>query len=111
MPYVKNYPQYEDVNFLASGDVNSMTYQIDDAGVVADSEGRKIVPAGSVYPANDETAIGITYTPTDVTHGPTPGAVLIRAWILEERLPVAPSTAAKAALASNSLIRFKQSVQ
>lgn len=107
--YVKNY-ETKEVNFLASADVVSFTYQIPDTGVTANSEGRKIVPAGTVYPANDATAIGITYTDTDVTEGPAPGAVLVDAWILEARLPVAPSTEAKTALAENSNIKFKQSV-
>lgn len=108
--YVKKYAQIKEVNFLASADVTSFTYQVEDTGVTADAQGRKIVPAGTVYPANDATAIGITYTDTDVTEGPQPGAVLVDAWILEARLPVVPSADAKTALAANSQIKFKKSV-
>lgn len=108
--FVKKYAQINEVNFLASADVTSFTYQVEDTGITADAQGRKIVPAGTVYPANDATAIGITYTDTDVTEGPQPGAVLVEAWILEARLPVAPSADAKTALAANSQIKFKKSV-
>lgn len=110
MPYVKDYGKAEEINFLASSKVVSATYQISNAGVVANAQGRKIVSAGTVYPKNDATAIGIVYTDTDVTEGPQPGAVLIEAWILEARLPVVPSAEAKTALAANSDIKFKKTV-
>lgn len=104
MPYVKR-ESVSQPNFLASADFVSFTYQISDAGVVADAKGRKIVPAGTVYPANDATAIGILLNDIDVTTGPQPGAVLVDAWILEARLPVAPAATAKTALAGK--IKFK----
>lgn len=96
--YVENYGKVEDINFLASAKVVSFTEQISDEGVTADDNGRKIVQAGSVWPANDETAKGLIYTDVDVTEGPQPGAVLVEAWIIEERLPEALSTEAKEAL-------------
>lgn len=107
MPYVKNYGKEEQINFLASSKFTAFTYQIDDTGVTANAKGRKIVPAGSVYPKNDETAIGITLTDTDVTEGPAPASVLVDAWILEARLPVAPVAEAKTAMKS---IKFKKVV-
>lgn len=110
MPFVKGKTVVSEINFLASSKVIAHTYQISDEGVTANAQGRKIVPAGTVYPANDATAIGITYTDTDVTEGPQPGSVIIDAWILEARLPVAPSTTAKTALAANSGIKFKKTV-
>lgn len=105
MPYVKSYGKREEINFLASAKVVSQTYQFDDTGVTADEHGRKIIKAGSVYPANDATAIGLAYKDVDVTEGPQPGAVLIEAWVLEERLPVAPSAAAKTAMVG---IKYKK---
>jgi hypothetical protein len=105
--YVKNYGKTEEINFLASADVTSFTGQVSNAGVTANAEGRKIVPAGSVYPANDATAIGILYADVDVTEGPQPGSVLVGAWIFEARLPVVVVAAAKTALAANSNIKFK----
>jgi len=104
MPYVKRESVLQP-NFLASQKYTAFTYQISDAGVAADAKGRKIVPAGTVYPANDATAIGILLNDIEVTPGPQPGAVLVDAWILEARLPVAPAAAAKTALAGK--IKFK----
>ncbi|MCM3747448.1 hypothetical protein M3223_08780 [Paenibacillus pasadenensis] len=95
-------------NFLASAKFTSFTYQVSDAGVLANAQGRKIVPAGTVYPANDATAIGLLLNDIDVTTGPQPGAVLVEAWVLEARLPVAPAAAAKTALAGK--IKFKTGV-
>ncbi len=102
--YVKTYPQGKDVNFLASSKFTSFTYEVLDIGVTADAHGRKIVPAGTVYPKNDATAIGILYTDVDVTEGPQPGAVLVEAWVLEARLPIVPSAEAKTAMKG---IKFK----
>lgn len=96
--YVKKYGKAEDINFLASADVTSFTHQISNAGVAADANGRKIVKAGTIYPKNDATAEGIVYTDVDVTEGPQAGALLVEAYILEARLPVAPSDEAKEAM-------------
>jgi hypothetical protein len=104
MPYVKSYGTKTEVNFLASSKFTSFTYQVSNAGVTANAEGRKIVPAGTVYPANDATAFGILLTDTDVTEGSQPGAVVVDGWILEARLPVVPTAAAKTAMKA---IKFK----
>jgi hypothetical protein len=93
--YVKKYSKSEQINFLASAKFQNFTYQISDVGVTANSEGRKVVPAGTVYPANDATAIGIVFHDVDVTEGPQPGAVLVEGYVLEARLPVAPVQLAK----------------
>ncbi|MEK3886536.1 hypothetical protein [Bacillus sp. FSL K6-3431] len=96
--YVKNYGKAEEINFLASANVQSFTHQISNVGVTADANGRKIVKAGTIYPKNDATAKGIIYTDVDVTEGPQPGAVLVEAYVLEARLPIAPSEEAKEAM-------------
>lgn len=96
--YVKSYGKTQQINFLASAKYQNFTYQVSNAGVTANSEGRKIVPAGTVYPANDATAIGILFNDVDVTEGPQPGAVMVEGYVLEARLPVAPSAEAKTAL-------------
>lgn len=96
--YVTKKETAEQINFLASARFQSFTTQVEQTGVVANDKGRKIVPAGTILPANDATAEGILLTDTDVTHGPQPGALLVEAYILEARLPVAPSAEAKTAL-------------
>lgn len=98
MPYVKPIQKADRINFLASSKVQAFTYQVSDAGVSANSDGKKIVKAGTILPANDETAEGILYTDVDVTNGPQPGSLIVEAYVLEERLPAPPSTEAKTAL-------------
>lgn len=86
------------INFLASARFQSFTHQVEDTGVSADANGRKIVPAGTILPANDATAEGILLTDVDVTHGPQPGALLVEGYVIAERLPEAPSAEAKSAM-------------
>lgn len=98
MPYVKPIEKFQRVNFLASSKVQAFTYLVSDAGVTADANGKKIVKAGTILPANDATAEGILYNDVDVTNGPQLGSLIVEAYILEERLPVAPNAEAKTAL-------------
>lgn len=50
---------------------------------------RKIVKAGTPFPANDATAIGIVFTDTDVTYGDTEGSVMVAGRVLKDRVTVA----------------------
>lgn len=97
MFYFKKYG-LEDINFLASEKYTAFTYQIPQDMGVDDGTGKKIVKAGTVYPANDGTAIGIIFNDVDVTAGDRVGSVLVEAWILEERLPEPVSAEAKDAM-------------
>ncbi|MGM7683537.1 hypothetical protein ACSVDA_15465 [Cytobacillus sp. Hm23] len=98
MPYVKGKEKAERINFLASAKVQNFTEQISDEGVTADANGRKIVPAGTIWPKNDATAKGILFADVDVTEGPQPGAIIYEGWVIAERLPVAPTNDAKTAM-------------
>ena len=98
MPYVKPIEKFQRLNFLASSKVQAFTYLVSDVGVTADANGKKIVKAGTILPANDATAEGILFTDVDVTNGPQPGSLIVEAYILEERPPVTPDAAAKTAL-------------
>lgn len=98
MPYYKNFGTFSEINWLASADPKTFTYQISDTGVTADANGRKVVKSGTVYPLNDATAVGIVYTDVDVTNGPQPGSLMVEGYVHEARLPVAPVAAAKTAL-------------
>lgn len=98
MPYVNNVKNYNRVNFLKSSKVQAFTTVVSDVGVAARADGKKVVPAGTILPANDATAKGILYTDVDVTNGPQPGSLIVEAYVLEARLPVAPEAAAKTAL-------------
>lgn len=98
MPYVSNKKTVSQINFLASSKFQAFTYQVSDVGVTANAQGQKIVPAGSVYPLNDATAVGILYNDVNVTEGPQPGSVIVEGYILQARLPVVPVAAAITAM-------------
>lgn len=94
------------INFLASSKYVSFQTLVDDtnAAVVTDDLGRKVIPAGTILPANDKTAQGITTDEVDVTDNAQLVGLIQEGWIYGQRLPVAPTAdAAKAMMA----IHFK----
>lgn len=95
MVYIKKTETFKEINFLKSQKFVSFTKQVDNthAGVV-----NGVVPAGSIFPANDATAEGITINDVDVSNGPQPVGVIVEGHILIERLPVKPSNAAQTAM-------------
>lgn len=70
---------------------------------VTTTEGRKIIKAGTIYPANDATAWGIVLSDLDVTDGDKTGAVIVHGFVATAKLPAVPATAAKTAL---NMIKF-----
>lgn len=82
--------------FLAHGECTRLTKTISASSAVTSEEGGRYVPTGTVYPADDATAIGIVYEDVDVTSGDMPGSVVVAGVVLEERLTISP--AAKSAL-------------
>lgn len=60
--------------------------------------GRKILQAGTIYPTNDESAVGIVFNDLDVTDGDATGAVLLEGYVKTDALPKAPEETAKTAL-------------
>lgn len=89
----------------------SVAVTVDSAGVAANSNGKKIVPAGTILgggfleddtvkavKVNDATAQGVLFNDTDVTEGPAPGAALIHGFIAIDKLPEKPSEEAVSAL-------------
>jgi len=94
--YVKR-RKIDDINFLASSRYQNFTYQVDDTGVEANENGRKIIPAGTVF-KKDGKAIGLTFHDADVTEGPQPVAVMVEGWVVENRLPAAISEEDKASM-------------
>jgi len=79
-------------------DCTRETRTISATGVTADADGGKHVAMGTLFPANDATAIGILYEDVDVTGGDMPGSVVTAGTVYLDRLPVAPASAAKTAL-------------
>ena len=60
--------------------------------------GRVIVPAGAVIPANGSTAVGILYEDIDVTDGAAPGSIVTEGVIYGDLLPAALDSDAASAL-------------
>lgn len=52
-------------------------------------DGRTIVKAGTVFPANNATAVGIIVHDVDVTNGDQPAAYIDHGIVYSNRLPVA----------------------
>lgn len=93
----------ESLNILASEKFTAFTYTVP-ASKGEMVEGRKIVKAGTILPANDGTAKGILLEDVDVTNGDNLGALIEQGFILKDRLPIEPATEAITAL---KLISFK----
>lgn len=98
MVYVGKRETVEEINFMGSAHFISFTKQAETSMATAGDDGRKVLPAGSIFPANDATAIGITINPVDVTDGPQPVGVIVEGYVIAERLPVEPSEEAKTAM-------------
>lgn len=89
----------------------SVAVTVNDVGVTANAEGRKIVPAGTllgggfltnrsvkVAKVNDATTQGVLRYDVDVTQGPASGAAVIHGFVDLKKLPEAPVAEAVAAL-------------
>lgn len=75
----------------------AVTFKKGDSNAV-DVNGRKIIKAGTIYPANDATAKGVVWADYDITNGDVTGALIIHGFIKTSAIPVAPSEEAKAVL-------------
>lgn len=96
--YITNKTAFEsDPSFVSSHHHINRTRTITQAMGTAEN-GKTLVKAGTVFPANDATAEGIVYYTVDVTHGDQPGSVMVEGYVLENRLPAAVSAAAKTAM-------------
>ncbi|MFJ2042237.1 hypothetical protein ACIOBL_01470 [Paenibacillus taichungensis] len=89
----------------------NLAITVDDTGVVANAEGKKIVPAGTIMgggvlasetvkatAVNGAGSEGVLFNDVDVTRGPAPGALLIHGFVALDKIPAAPVAAAVTAL-------------
>ena len=99
-----NVEKYDEMpQFIASAvGLRQVTRQIPQSMGVQDGV-KLIVKAGTMFPANDATAVGVIFEPVDVTYGDHAGSVVIGGHLYGNRLPVAPAAAAKTALQANGL--------
>lgn len=86
--------------FLAHEECTRVTKTIPQSLATTAENGTKYVKMGTVFPANDATAIGIVYEDVDVTTGNMPGSVVTAGTVYESRLHTAPAAAAKSAMAN-----------
>jgi hypothetical protein len=87
---------------------------VDDAGIVANADGKKIVPAGTIVgnalisvlvdntvkvsELNGAGADGVLLDDVDVTYGPASGAMIVHGFVATDKLPAAPNADAITAL-------------
>ena len=64
------------------------------------ANGTKYVKAGTPFPSNDGSCVGLLYEDVDVTTGAMPGSVVLAGSVIEGRLPVELAGAAKSALSA-----------
>ena len=78
-------------HYVAYGQIFAKDHAL---AVLDATTGRKIVKAGTIFPANDATAIGVVLNDLDVTYGDVNGAVVIHGFIKTAALPAAPNVLA-----------------
>ena len=91
---------YEAGYFLAHEECVRNTRTIPQEGATTREDGAKYVPAGTIYPANDATAVGIVYEDVDVSTGDVAGSVVLSGVVYEGRLSEAVDTYSSATVPS-----------
>lgn len=76
-----------------------------DTGLAVLQEGRYVVKAGTIYPANDASAVGVVLNDYDVTFGAQMMAVVIHGFVKTAALPAAPAEAAAAAMKQVTFVK------
>ena len=64
---------------------------VETPGLATLVDGRYVVKAGTFYPANNDTAVGVILNDYDVTDGDAMMAVVMHGFIKTEALPAAPA--------------------
>ena len=72
----------------------------------ADTNGRKIVPAGTPYPSNDENCLGYLLEDVDVTQGDAPGTYIYEGSIDNAKLTATGVTVSAEAKAATPRVTF-----
>lgn len=90
-------------NFLASEvGLRLVTYTMaKDNGQAVTENGRKIIKAGTVYPANGSGAVGIVFQDIDVTNGDALGSIMVAGHYYKDKITIAGD--AETALSSKGL--------
>lgn len=102
------------LKYFSNSSWNAVAVIVDDTGIVANAEGRKVVPMGTVVGGasqpvltnrhepvtekNTADAEGVLLRDVDVTEGPADGAMVVEGYIDLAKMPAAPAAAAITAL-------------
>lgn len=100
-------------HFLANDETcvrQSMTIPANHSQRVTRDNGRIVVPAGAVIPANGATAKGILFEDIDVTEGAKMGSIVTEGVVYGDRLPAALASAAATALTGITVISASPAV-
>lgn len=76
---------------LANDHYVAIPFMVSAADVKANEYGKKIVPAGTILPANDATAKGVLLHDVDVTDGDRSDTIVVHGFIKTPKLPEAPA--------------------
>lgn len=96
-------------NFLASEvGLRTITYTFNSSFEGAEVEnGRKLIKAGTIYPANDASAKGIVFQDVDITDGDAQEALMVGGVYLADKLSAVVAGEAKTVFQAQGL--FEQS--
>lgn len=109
------------LKYFSNASWNAVAVRVDDTGIVANAEGRKIVPKGTIVGGasqhvltnrhepvaekNTADAEGVLLRDVDVTDGPADGAMVVEGYIDLDKLPAAPAAPAITALPKIKFMR------
>ena len=79
---------------------------VPESGVEADANGKKIVKAGTPFPANGSTCKGYLLDDVDVTYGDAPGTYIFEGSIDNKKLTAAGITVSSEAKAATPRVTF-----
>lgn len=84
----ENGVSYKAGYFLSSAICTRETMEGTQSLATTYDDGTMYVKAGTIYPSNDEDAIGIVYEDCDVTNGNMPCSVVTKGSVYEDILPI-----------------------
>lgn len=103
-PIVKEFTQGKTI--LKYFDYKGAACVVPEAGVEADVNGKKIVKAGTPFPANDATCKGYLLHDVDVTQGDAPGTYIFEGSIDNKKLTETEVTVSDEAKAATPRVTF-----
>lgn len=103
-PIVKELTQGKTI--LKYFDYKGAACVVPEAGVEADVNGKKIVKAGTPFPANDATCKGYLLHDVDVTQGDAPGTYIFEGSIDNKKLTETEVTVSDEAKAATPRVTF-----